>query len=78
MTATSWKIRYRSHGHLFNSEHCEYYAQNGEIYAAPLGNPLDLDGYRQGGRWECSDTEFRREQLRKLLNIDDSAERRES
>lgn len=32
----------------------DWYVRNGELWRALSTNPLDVDGYRMGGRWECS------------------------
>lgn len=32
----------------------EVYEQEGQVYIANAANPLDVWGFRQGGRWECS------------------------
>lgn len=31
----------------------EYFIHDGAIYRAPSANPVGVDGYRQGARFEC-------------------------
>lgn len=38
----------------------EAYEQGGEVYLAPSDRPLDIHGYRQGGRWEASRAHWER------------------
>lgn len=38
----------------------EAYEQGGEVYIAPSDRPLDIHGYRQGGRWESSTAHWKR------------------
>lgn len=42
-----------STGSLLITADAEYYARDNNVYRASLANPLDIHGYRQGGRWEC-------------------------
>lgn len=43
-----------SKGHVTTAHGREFFhGPDGTLYAAPEGNPLDLDGYRQGARFEC-------------------------
>ena len=54
----------------------EFYEQEGNVYAAPIVNPLDLEGYRQGGRWECTREHFDR--YRAIFNLDQNKKLSES
>ena len=47
----------KSKGHIDFIGDREWYVQEGNVYAAPTYCPLDLEGYRQGGRWQCYDRE---------------------
>ena len=38
----------------------EWFEQSGQVFKASVKNPLDLLGYRQGARWECSRKHFDR------------------
>jgi hypothetical protein len=31
----------------------EYFECDGQVYRANKANPIGVDGYRMGGRWEC-------------------------
>ena len=59
-------MSHQSVGHLLflDREHdaagWEYYAREDQVYRASRANPLDVSGYRQGGRWECSLTQWDR------------------
>lgn len=46
----------RSEGHIayLDDGQREAFEQDGEVFLAPTHAPIGLDGYRQGGRWECS------------------------
>lgn len=39
----------------------EWYEADGEVYRANARNPVQIDGYRGGGRWECSLVRFERD-----------------
>ena len=43
----------RSKGHVAFVGQWEFIRADGVLYQAPRANPLDLDGYRQGARFEC-------------------------
>ncbi len=43
-----------STGHIANIGTFEYFIfNNGELFRAPLHNPVMTDGYRGGARWEA-------------------------
>lgn len=43
-----------SKGHIANIGEFEYFTlDSGDLYRAPLANPIMPDGYRGGGRWEA-------------------------
>ena len=44
----------RSRGSLGVNVDGEYFERDGQVYRAPRYCPLDVDGYRQGARWECT------------------------
>jgi hypothetical protein len=49
----------KSKGHIkfiWNNTY-EYYDRDGEVYLAPIHNPIMPDGYRSG-RWECSRSHY--------------------
>jgi hypothetical protein len=59
-----------SKGHLFNTEAFEYFVVVNEnvgdrVYRAPLQNPLNGFGYREGMRFECWGDQI--ERLRALV-----------
>lgn len=44
----------QSKGHQANIGKFEYFTlESGELYRAPLANPIMTDGYRGGARWEA-------------------------
>lgn len=44
----------QSTGHKMNLGKWEYFTfSNGDLYRAPLANPIMTDGYRGGARWEA-------------------------
>lgn len=38
----------------------EAFEQSGEVFIAPSDRPLDIHGFRQGARWECSRAHWNR------------------
>jgi hypothetical protein len=49
----------KSKGHIkfiWNNTY-EYFDRNGEVFLAPVHNPIMTDGYRSG-RWECSRSHY--------------------
>lgn len=51
-----------SKGHIaFKGGFYEYISYDGQIYKADATNPLDVNGYRQGMRWESPDTPYWRQ-----------------
>lgn len=38
----------------------EAFEQSGEVFIAPADRPIDIHGYRQGARWECSRSHWNR------------------
>jgi hypothetical protein len=40
-------------GTLATANGFEYFVADRAVYRAPLANPLDTRGYRQGARFEC-------------------------
>jgi hypothetical protein len=42
-----------SKGHVDVIGKLEYFFFNDQLYRAPFSNPLDLNGYRLGARWQC-------------------------
>jgi hypothetical protein len=50
----------RSIGHLAFIGPFEYFIRHGEIYRAPAANPLDINGIRQGARFECPASQWER------------------
>lgn len=69
------KIKTKSEGHIGTRGELEFYEQGGEVFAAPIANPLDLDGYRQGGRWEGSRAHFDRYRAHYLIDGDQCCHR---
>ena len=52
--------RTESIGHLADRDGYEYMiGPDGAIYRAPLYNPMGLNGYRQGARFECTASSWR-------------------
>lgn len=51
----------KSTGHItFTSDGLvEFYAQDGQVFRAPISNAIDIHG-RRAGRWECSEAHFAR------------------
>jgi len=48
-------MKKNSNGHLYwLTNNQEMFEVNGQIFIAPVDNPFDLRGYRQGARWECT------------------------
>jgi hypothetical protein len=43
----------QSKGHLTTANGFEYFRTMYGIYRAPLANPIGVDGFRMGGRFEC-------------------------
>lgn len=44
--------------HLGHDSTHEYYVRAGNVYRAPMANPIDVFGYRQGARWEADIAHF--------------------
>jgi len=43
-----------SRGHLGVINGLEYFIfENGDLYRAPFNNPIDINGWRQGARWQA-------------------------
>jgi hypothetical protein len=57
----------KSNGHILFSGEWEYFTVNGQVYRANVNNPIDIQGYRQGARWECSLPQW--EQYRKIYGL---------
>lgn len=55
-------MREASKGHVdwLDGGSREAFEQGGEVFFAPSSNPIDIHGYRQGARWECSRTHWDR------------------
>lgn len=49
----------KSIGHIMFAGSHELFLRDGEVYVAPINNPVMTDGYRCG-RWECSEASWRR------------------
>ena len=49
-----------SKGHIGNNGQSEFFVKNDEVFRAPKDSPLDIYGYRMGGRWESSVSHFSR------------------
>lgn len=63
-------------GHVaFGSGREFYHGPDGTLYASPLDCPLMVDGYRNGGRFECAPrSDGHTEHLKVVWDIDLEAE----